>query len=217
MPSFLELRETEERWRRFPGRERLDPGSGRAALTFDDGPDPDSTPAVLEALDAANARATFFLVGEQVERHPILARQIAERGHEVALHGFGHTPHEQLGPEDARGDLERGLAVLEQRAGALPTLYRPPYGRFTEGSYRACLELGLEPVLWSGWGCDWEDIAAPRIAELVERDLRDRAIVLLHDSPRYAHRPSAAPTAQAIPRIAAAASAAGLRLGAVGP
>ena len=87
MPGFGELRETEARWRRFPGLERLEPAAGRFELTFDDGPDPDATPAVLDALDAAGATGTFFLVGEQVEAHPQLARELAERGHALALHG----------------------------------------------------------------------------------------------------------------------------------
>jgi peptidoglycan-N-acetylglucosamine deacetylase len=211
VPSFLEHVETLERWRRFPGRERLDPGSRRVALTFDDGPDPDATPAVLDALDDAGANATFFLVGEQVERHAALAHEVAERGHELGLHGYRHRSHDELGP-GARHDLAHGLEAVEGAAGFSPTRYRPPYGRFTEESYAACAELGLEPVYWSGWGCDWEDIGAERIADLVVRDLRDGAVVVLHDSARYGHRPSAVPTVQALPAIAGAARRAALAL-----
>ena len=212
MPGFLELRETEARWRRFGGMERLEPADGRFALTFDDGPDPDCTPEVLDALDAAGARATFFCVGEQVEAHPELARELARRGHRVGLHGHRHVEHDTL--DDPAGDLEHCRAALvaagalEEAAGGLPT--RPPYGRFSAASHAACLQAGHHPVLWSAWACDWEDIGAQRMADLVARDLDAGAIVLLHDSARYAYRPSACSTAAAVPLILAAASERGL-------
>jgi peptidoglycan-N-acetylglucosamine deacetylase len=211
VPSFLQLRETWERWQRFPGRERLEPGAGRVALTFDDGPDPEATPAVLDALDAAGVKATFFMVGEQALHHRALAREVADRGHEVGLHGFQHVEHDELG-RAARDDLARGLGTLEVATGRRPVLFRPPYGRFSEISYSACRDLGLEPVYWSAWGSDWEDVDAERIGDLVTRDLEDGMVVLLHDSARYASRPSAAPTAQAVPLIAEAAGERGLQL-----
>jgi peptidoglycan-N-acetylglucosamine deacetylase len=200
VPSFQQQRETLERWRRFPALERMEAG---VALTFDDGPDPDCTPAVLDALAAADASGVFFLVGEQVEEHPELARRVADEGHTVALHGFRHVEHDELGAE-VRTDLERGAAVVADATGVEPRLYRPPYGRFTDESYRAVGELGLEPVYWSGWGADWDPIPAERIAELAIRDLAPGTILLLHDSPRYATRPSAVPTAEALPAILAA-------------
>jgi peptidoglycan/xylan/chitin deacetylase (PgdA/CDA1 family) len=212
VPSFRQLRDTEERWRRFPGTERLaDHGGARFALTFDDGPDPDATPAVLDALDAAAARATFFLVGEQVEAHPELAREVVERGHAVGLHGHAHVEHDRL--TDPAADLERGRAVVEATAGTRVGLFRPPYGRFSERSYAACRAAALAPVYWSGWGFDWEPIPAARIAELVVRDLRAGTIVLLHDSARYAYRDSARPTADALSAVLAAAGELGLEPG----
>jgi peptidoglycan/xylan/chitin deacetylase (PgdA/CDA1 family) len=209
VPSFQQLRETERRWRRFPGRERLEAG---VALTFDDGPDPDATPAVLGAL--GDAPATFFLVGEQVERHPELAREVAERGHAIALHGHLHVEHDTL--PDPRADLERGLEVVAAATGVTPTRFRPPYGRFSAASYAACRDLGLLPVYWSGWGCDWEPIPAPRIADLVIRDIAPGVVVLLHDSARYAYRESARATAEALPAVLEAVAAAGLELVTVG-
>src|SRR5918999_823492 len=101
VPSFREHVDTLERWRRFPGLERVDPPSDAAALTFDDGPDPDATPAVLAALEAEGVRATFFLVGEQLVLHHELGREIAERGHEPALHGFAHRSHDAFTPGGA--------------------------------------------------------------------------------------------------------------------
>ena len=202
MPHFSEQVDTLVRWRLFPGLERADAAEG-IVLTFDDGPDEDATPAVLDALDAAGARATFFLVGEQIESHPALARELADRGHDLQLHGYGHVAHDHLTPEAARRDLERGAGALREATGREARFYRPPYGRFSRGSYEACGALGLEAVYWSAWGTDWETISPERIAELVIPDLEAGAVVLLHDSSRYSHRPSARPTVEALPLIAA--------------
>ena len=216
MPSFSELRETFELWLRYPGLERAEPGGGRVVLTFDDGPDEDSTPAVLDALEAIGARATFFMLGEQLMAHQRLGREVVARGHEVALHGFGHEHHERLTPQQARDDLARGLGAAEAATGRLPRFYRPPYGRFSEHSYEACQTLGLEPVYWSAWGSDWDPLPPARIAELVGRDLADGVIVLLHDSARYADRDSAAATAQALTLFGERALEAGLAFGTLG-
>ena len=206
MPSFQQHRETLERWTRLPALERVDSG---VVLTFDDGPDPDATPAVLDALADGGARATFFLVGEQVEAHADLARRIAGEGHAIALHGFRHVEHDELG-DGARADLERGAEAIAAATGVAPRFYRPPYGRFSEASYAAAGELGLTSVYWSGWGMDWEPIPAARIADTAIRDLTPGTILLLHDSARYASRPSAAPTAEALPAILAAMNERGL-------
>ena len=206
MPSFQQQRDTLERWQRFLGRERVDSG---LALTFDDGPDPDATPAVLDALDAAGAKATFFMVGEQALEHRALAREVIDRGHEVGLHGYEHVEHDSLGGR-VKDDLARGLGTLEVATGRRPALFRPPYGRFSEHSYEACRALRLEPVYWSGWGGDWEPVPAERVADIATRDLSDGTILLLHDSARYAYRSSAQATAQALPAILAAAAERGL-------
>jgi peptidoglycan/xylan/chitin deacetylase (PgdA/CDA1 family) len=206
VPSFQQHRDTLERWKRFPALETLTDG---VALTFDDGPDPDATPAVLDALAEGGAQAVFFLVGEQVEANPEIARRIAEEGHEIGVHCFRHVEHDELGAE-VRSDIERGAARITDVTGVVPDLYRPPYGRFTDRSYGVVRELGLTPVYWSGWAMDWEPIPAERIAETAIRDLAPGTILLLHDSARYASRPSAAPTAEALPAILAAMRGRGL-------
>src|SRR4051794_30230738 len=205
--------ETAERWRRMPALERLASG---AAITFDDGPDPDGTPAVLDALDAAGVRATFFLVGEQLMRHHAIARDALARGHELALHGYEHVEHDSLRPQAARDDLARALGAFEAATGQRPRFFRPPYGRFSEASYDACKHLGMQPVYWSGWGMDWEPIPGERVADLAMRDLADGAILLLHDSARYGHRPDCAATTEAIGPIAARAAELGLRVDPLG-
>lgn len=196
-------------WAELPGLERNN--GPDVALTFDDGPDPEGTPATLDALDQAGIRATFFLVGEQVLAHPDLARETAARGHVVEAHCFDHTPHRIL--HDPEADLERTREAIASVVGCDVTMQRPPYGRFTRASHAACVTAGLQPIYWSAWGEDWEDIGPDRIADFVVRDLSPGAVILLHDSARYAHRPSARATAAAIPLIAAAMAEAGLSAG----
>lgn len=205
MPSFQEHREMLRLWAELPALERLDRG---VAFTFDDGPGADGTIEVLDALDAANVKATFFLVGEQVQAHPELARETVARGHDVQAHCWDHTAHPDVADPDE--DLRRTLDTITKVTGVTPTLQRPPYGRFTPASHAACLQAGLQPVYWSSWGEDWEDFGPDRITEMVTRDLSDGVVILLHDSARYAHRPSARATAAAIPLIAAAMADAGL-------
>src|SRR5215210_2537904 len=167
------MQDTAERWRYMPGLEQVGVG---AALTFDDGPDPDGTPPVLDALDAAGVRATFFVVGEQLMRHHAVAREALARGHELGLHGFEHVEHDSLPGRSARDDVARAMGTFEAAVGRKPRFFRPPYGRFSEHSYEACADLGLQPVYWSAWRLDWETIGAERIADLATRHLADGTI-----------------------------------------
>lgn len=199
------------RWRRCPGIERLQ-SRGHAAITFDDGPDPDATPAVLDALDGVAVRATFFLLGDQVQRHAALAREIQLRGHEVALHGQQHQRLDRLAAAEVREDIVRGFAAVQDATGVSAAHYRAPFGRMTAAAAEACRDLGMVPVYWSAWGIDWEDLPAERIATVAAADLQSGAILLLHDSARYGRRRSARATAAAVPLIAARAAARGITL-----
>jgi peptidoglycan-N-acetylglucosamine deacetylase len=195
------------RWRKVPGIEHVPPG-GHAALTFDDGPDPGAseTPAILDALDAVGAKATFFLVGERIAAAPDLAREILARGHEVGVHGDRHIRNDGVPSAESVADIEAGHAALVEVTGATPRFYRPPYGRLTAAGAEACRQLGLQVAYWSTWGLDWEPVPAARIARRVLRDIEDGGIVLLHDSSYYAMRSSATETARAIESIAARAA-----------
>ncbi len=201
------------RWRELPGIERVE-ASGQAVLTFDDGPDaaPGATVAVLDALDSAGAKATFFLVGEQMAAAPEVVAEILGRGHEIGVHGQRHFRHDRVPVAESVADIEAGYAAVAAVLDSPPRFYRPPYGKLTEAGAEACRRLGLEVAYWSTWGLDWEPLPSGRIARRVNRDLDDGAVVLLHDSARYAVRPSAAETAAAIAAIAARASALGLDL-----
>jgi peptidoglycan/xylan/chitin deacetylase (PgdA/CDA1 family) len=201
------------RWREYPGIERVAPG-GHAVLTFDDGPDASSgaTGATLDALDRAGAKATFFLVGEQIAASPEVAREILARGHEVGVHGRRHFRHDRVPAAESVADIEAGHAAVAEMTGERPRFYRPPYGKLSPAGAEACRRLGLEVAYWSTWGLDWEPHSHERIARRAIRGLDDGAIALLHDSARYAVRPSAAETAAAIAAIAARAAERGLAL-----
>lgn len=187
---------------------------GQAVLTFDDGPDssPRETLAILDALDAADAKATFFLVGEQIAGSPELGPEILARGHEIGVHGQRHFRHDRVPSAESVEDIEAGYAAVAAIAGAEPRFYRPPYGKLSAAGAETCRRLGLEVAYWSTWGLDWEPLSSRRIARRVNRDLDDGAIVLLHDSARYAVRPSALETALAIEAIAGRAAELGLDL-----
>jgi len=173
------------------------------ALTFDDGPHPQGTPAVLEILrQAGDQKATFFLAGEQVERRPSLAAEIVAAGHRVELHCHRHRNQLRLTPRALLDDAERGRAAIEEDSGQAIADYRPPYGIFSGSGLRAIRSRGWRPVLWSKWGRDWTRSAtAESITRKATTGIRPGDIVLLHDADFYSARNSWERTASALPRI----------------
>jgi len=180
---------------------RLARGRG-IALTFDDGPHAQGTPAVLDALDRAGATATFFLVGEQVERRKALAAEIVAAGHEVGVHGYRHRLHLLRTPHAFADDIERAAAVIDEAIGRDAVSYRPPYGVFSLASLELTRARGLRPMLWSRWGRDWEARRTPEaIAWLAASGLTAGDVVLLHDADHYSSDGSWRRTAAALPAI----------------
>jgi peptidoglycan/xylan/chitin deacetylase (PgdA/CDA1 family) len=172
------------------------------ALTFDDGPHREGTPAVLELLRSAGAIATFFLVGEQVDRYPELAAEIAAAGHEIGLHGYRHRLLLRRTVGGLGHDLDRGLDAIVSATGQVPRCYRPPYGVFSAGALDLVRRRGWHPVLWSKWGRDWTRRATPAtIARNATRGLAAGDIVLLHDADHYSAPGSWRKTVAALPRI----------------
>src|SRR5205085_3369004 len=172
------------------------------ALTFDDGPHREGTVAVLEALREAGAVATFFLVGEQVERYPTLGAEIVAAGHAVGVHGYRHTLLLRRTPSALRDDLARAADVIGRATGEPPSLYRPPYGVFSPTALRLVRALGWSSFLWSRWGRDWERAATPdSIAARATRNLGAGDVVLLHDADHYSSTGSWLRTAAALPLV----------------
>ena len=174
------------------------------ALTFDDGPHPEGTPAVLELLARADARATFFVVGEQVARRPELVARIAAAGHLVALHGHRHRLQLRLSPAQLRDDLARGAAAVQEAAGVTPACHRPPYGIYSQAGLRAARGAGMSPLLWSRWGRDWRRLTTPRrIAVRATRAVIGGDVILLHDADFYSSRNSHRRTVAALELVLA--------------
>lgn len=161
-------------------------GIGRAdhvALTFDDGPDPVSTPAVLDELDRLGVRATFFVLGSQVRRAGALTAELVERGHELGVHGDTHTNHLKRPWWWVTDDLRRARDLVEGAAGTEVRWFRPPYGAYAASSIVGARQAGLQTVLWTTWGKDWRPgIEADDVVGMVRATMRRGATVLLHDS-----------------------------------
>jgi peptidoglycan-N-acetylglucosamine deacetylase len=187
-------------------------GAAGAFLTFDDGPHPQGTPAVLEILREADQRATFFLAGEQVEQRPALAAEIVAAGHRVELHCHRHRNQLRLTPKALLDDAERGRAAIEEATGQAIVDYRAPYGIFSGAGLAAIRSRGWRPVLWSKWGRDWTRRAtAESIASKATAGIRPGDIVLLHDADFYSARNSWERTASALPRICEELATRGLK------
>lgn len=187
-------------------------GSDGVALTFDDGPHPQGTPAVLESLREAGAEATFFLAGEQVVRRPALAAEIVAAGHRVELHCFHHRNQLRLSARALLEDAERARVAIEDACGQEIADYRPPYGIFSAVGLKAIRSRGWRPVLWSRWGRDWARRATPEsIARRLVTDVRAGDILLLHDADYYSAPGSWVRTAAALPRILEELDARGLK------
>lgn len=173
----------------------------RVALSFDDGPDPQVTPAVLDALAAHGARATFFAIGQHLAEHPELARRIANAGHELGNHSWQHSRWRHFWSTGAqRAQIERGAvaiaAVNDSRIAAqVPPLYRPPVGVKPPPMARAATALGLTVVAWSLHSHDTRGGDPERIARRVLERVRSGDIVLMHDGHDLPgqHRPACAP------------------------
>jgi peptidoglycan/xylan/chitin deacetylase (PgdA/CDA1 family) len=154
------------------------------ALTFDDGPDLDSTPRFLDLLDRLDVRATFFVLGRHAGDKGLL-REMTAAGHEMGVHGWDHLPVLLRSPRGLRADNVRTRELVEDATGRRVRWYRPPYGLATTVSWWAARGAGLRTVLWSAWGRDWERRATPSsIARLVSAQLLPGGTVLLHDSDR---------------------------------
>jgi peptidoglycan-N-acetylglucosamine deacetylase len=185
------------------------------ALTFDDGPDR-RLDAFLKVLEEYGARATFFIVGEQVARDPSRPEEILARGHEIAVHCYRHYNHLRLTPGKTMEDMRRTRGIIEETTGRPIRLFRPPYGVFNLASWLEADRQGWERVLWSRWGRDWESRATPRsiVANIGWPVAGD--ILLLHDSDRYAVPGSWRNTLGALPTILERLSKSGLVVRPVG-
>src|SRR5258706_1675067 len=150
------------------------------ALTFDDGPSPD-TERILDVLRAYEASATFFMVGREVESFPGIAQRVVAEGHDVGNHSYSHTSYLFQRAAETQNQISRAQSVIAQTIGVRPLIARPPYGVRTLAYFRATRDLGLQTVQWEVAGFDWRQITPRQIADNVLRKSRPGSIILLHD------------------------------------
>jgi peptidoglycan/xylan/chitin deacetylase (PgdA/CDA1 family) len=196
---------------RFPGILKRVGSDDRVALTFDDGPHPQGTPAVMAELDRLRLSATFYLVGREVRKHPALVAELVAAGHEVAVHGDRHLPHVAMPPWWVARDLAHATETIEDTAGVPVRSVRAPFGAASLATLAFARRRGLVLASWTRWGRDWERRAtAESIAGRLTGGLAAGDVLLLHDSDAYSAHRSWQATVAAVPRIADALAEAGL-------
>ena len=149
-----------------------------AALTFDDGPDPECTPRLLEMLAQYGARATFFMLGVRAAAHPCLVAEVAAGGHAIGNHSWDHPSFPTISSRERRGQVRRCDAALGSHAAPL---FRPPFGHQNLRARLDLLALRREVVTWDVTATDWLDHEPEWMAERMVRGIRPGSIVLLHD------------------------------------
>jgi len=160
------------------------PGQNRVALTFDDGPNPQSTRKVLRELERSGHRATFFVLGAKARAHPEVVREIHAAGHTLAIHGFIHDRlYAFKPPRRVVDDIRAAQDAVAHACGVRPTLFRPPLGHVGPRTAAGAKRAGVRLVAWSAKGLDGFAGSRPeRVLRRVVHGLRDGAIVLLHDA-----------------------------------
>jgi len=184
--------------------------TNEVALTFDDGPDKD-TEELLDVLGDLNVNAAFFMIGSQVERHPDIARRVAELGHEIGNHSYSHPIFVSRSANETRKQLDLAQQIIAETTDIRPRLARPPYGVRTRAYFSAARNLNLQTVQWSDTGFDWKDHDAERIARDAVQHARAGSIILLHDGDS-AGKSDRKRTIAGIPLIVAALKARGLEI-----
>jgi len=159
----------------------------QVALTFDDGPDPQHTPGLLERLNRAGLRATFFVIGERAARHPELIKSMVESGHEVANHTYTHSEPHQTTSQKFLDEIRRTDDLIHQLTGTVPTSVRPPKGELNWSKLRGLWKMSKTVVLWNSDPKDFRMQSGEEMAQWSSQfTARDGDIVLMHDNHPYA-------------------------------
>ncbi|MDQ4142423.1 MAG: polysaccharide deacetylase family protein [Actinomycetota bacterium] len=194
-------------------QEHLDRTAANVALTFDDGPDPDHTPAILDELARLSIAATFFLVGRRAQAHPRIVQRILAEGHEVGSHSSSHPEPWAVSLATLVGEYRRGRAQVEHAAERAVPLFRPPKGYVNGTGALAMLAARVRPWLWTIDPGDWTPEVRPEEIVAGVADLQAGDVVLLHDAIEGPLAPSALDrraTAAALEGIAEVAAGRGL-------
>jgi peptidoglycan/xylan/chitin deacetylase (PgdA/CDA1 family) len=163
-------------WMTIKGR-----ASNSIYLTFDDGPDPAVTPLLLDLLQKKNAKATFFLVGTNIEAYPELVSQIIANGHSVGNHSYDHNQFHKLEIQTQLDQIITTNQLIEKITGAKCKLFRAPGGHLSFALFLRLIKLGITSVHWSKDTMDWQQNCEQAISLLVKKPIKNKDIVLLHD------------------------------------
>ena len=173
----------------------------RVSLTFDDGPNPEATPRILDALAAQNVKATFFILGAHAERWPDLVRRVAMEGHQIGNHGYFHRKLHFKSPSYVKRDMTLGKKAIERASGVTPRFFRAPHGFRSPWVNAIAHSLGERTI---GWSLGVWDSDQPGVDAIVNRTLEGAkagSIILLHDGDGYNANGDRMQTAQAVPAI----------------
>ena len=153
------------------------------ALTFDDGPHPRQTEEILDVLGQYGVRATFFMIGKNIEEHPDIVQRILDEGHEIGNHTYSHVKVSALPAEKLREEITHVETILKEKFNYTPTIFRPPGGDICDHAVQTINDMGYRYVLWS-WRLDTRDWSAPSVrsvVNVVEKNLGDGNVILFHD------------------------------------
>lgn len=157
------------------------------ALTFDDGPDRNITPQVLKTLDKHEVKATFFMLSNNVQRNPDIAKNIVKKGHEIANHSKTHINLNSVNKSRIEFEVIQSQKEIEAATGVKPTLFRPPYGEYNQTTINLATKTDQNIIMWSVDSYDWKSRNKSKIVSEIKRQTRKNSIILLHDI----HQPTA--------------------------
>ncbi|HEY6830770.1 MAG TPA: polysaccharide deacetylase family protein, partial [Gemmatimonadaceae bacterium] len=180
---------------------RLRAADRAVALTFDDGPNPEAPPVILDALAQRGVKATFFILGRHAERWPELVARVAREGHSIGNHGYYHRKLHFKSPSYVRDDLQLGTERIESPTGSRPKLFRAPHGFRSPWVTPIAKSLGQRTVGWSLGVWDSDRPGVDVIAERTVAGARPGSILLLHDGDGYDPGGDRMQTARAVPII----------------
>ena len=153
------------------------------ALTFDDGPDDVFTPLILDKLQKYDVKATFFLLGSNIEKFPEMAKQIAAAGHVIGNHTYSHPKLTEMSDEDYHDQIQKSDEIIQKLVGYKPRFFRPPYGAISESQVQWATAQKMMVIQWSIDTLDWQGLSAQKITETVVDNVLPGSIILQHHAP----------------------------------
>lgn len=158
------------------------PDKRQIALTFDDAPDTDFTPKVLDVLKQEGVKATFFVVGNRVEKHPDIVKRMVDEGHMIGNHSYNHANLPKLSDAEFRDQIIKTDELIRQFTGYIPNIVRPPYGNISEEQIKWLASQHKKIVNWNVDSLDWKGLSAEQVRTNVLAHVSPGAIILQHSA-----------------------------------